>query len=359
VDDGRAGSRIVPIRDLLIECADAPEDTPSVTAVRSGGACAFFEPVSHLCAIHRQVGHSLLPVACQQFPRVSLQDERGIFVTLSHFCPTAAALLVDDKEDLRVVEGPPAFPADFPYDPLDARDALPPLLGPRVLLDPETYDRWERQIVAILARDQLTPECAVDLIASLADALRAWQPGELSLARHFDLAVERVMSQRTPAPGAAANHDRAVDDYRLVLDSVPADLLTSMNRPGELPAAPGASIATGAGGKRNDSADDSRLALANSPWLEPWPQFGPAIRRYLAAKGYGTWLAYQGRGLRSIAFYLRVALSVLRVNAALECERSGGPLDRSMVIAAIRRSDQMLLHASVRQGLARAISRVE
>ena len=45
----------------------------------------------------------MLPESCFQFPRRTLVDERGTFVTLSHFCPTAAAMLADAAEPLTIV----------------------------------------------------------------------------------------------------------------------------------------------------------------------------------------------------------------------------------------------------------------
>ncbi len=93
-------------------------------------------------------------------------------MTLSHYCPTAAGMLFPcqseelgspgDEESagprgsgdpaLRIVEDPPAFPADWPWEGLDARDALPPLLRPGVLMDWPSLERWERFAVSVLGR---------------------------------------------------------------------------------------------------------------------------------------------------------------------------------------------------------------
>ena len=48
------------------------------------------------CAVHTALGHDALPASCQHFPRVCLIDDRGVRVSLSHYCPTAAAMIVDD-----------------------------------------------------------------------------------------------------------------------------------------------------------------------------------------------------------------------------------------------------------------------
>ena len=126
----------------------------TVTALAADGACVFFERGSsmtpHRCAIHRVAGHDAKPLACRQFPRVSLQDARGISVSLSHFCPTAAELLFGPGVPLEIVEAPPAFPSTGDYDGLNAMDALPPLVAPGMLMDLEAYDAWERHMVAVL-----------------------------------------------------------------------------------------------------------------------------------------------------------------------------------------------------------------
>ena len=127
----------------------------TVTALAADGACVFFERgwgvTPHRCAIHRAAGQDAKPVACRQFPRVSLQDARGISVSLSHFCPTAAELLFEPGVPLEVVEAPPAFPSAEGYDGLNAVDALPPLVAPGMLMDLEAYDAWERHMVAVLS----------------------------------------------------------------------------------------------------------------------------------------------------------------------------------------------------------------
>ena len=78
----------------------------SILATTGDGACVFFEPrAGRLCAVHRTVGPRLLPSACRNFPRIALRDPRGVFVTLSHYCPTAARLLLLDR-DLAIVDAP-------------------------------------------------------------------------------------------------------------------------------------------------------------------------------------------------------------------------------------------------------------
>ena len=322
----------------FIRVAEAPDEPPVVAAVRADGACAFYERDSGLCAIHRQAGPSLLPVACRQFPRVSLLDARGLFVTLSHYCPTAAGLLFLDDRPLRIVEAPPAFPRDFDYDPLDARDALPPLLCRDVLLDLGTFGRWEREVVAIFARDDLTVEEALGIVASFTETLRAWNPGAADLGAYFEEALEntRLESRSTQVPATfdVTQDFSPVHHYRLVLGAIPDALRPVVALDG--------------------------LEDACAAWVEPsWTAFAGPVRRYLAAKSFGSWLAYQGYGLRTIVLSLAVALSTLKVNAAIECAKRASPLDRETLTAAIRRTDEMLLHLASREQLARALSGIE
>jgi len=60
-------------------------------AAHEDGTCRFHE--GRLCAIHRQLGPRALPIACRQLPGQALRGGRGTFISLSHFCPTAAGLL--------------------------------------------------------------------------------------------------------------------------------------------------------------------------------------------------------------------------------------------------------------------------
>jgi Fe-S-cluster containining protein len=363
----RTGRLVMPTRTTgarhsaapvpFIPVAEAPADTPVVAAVRGDGACAFYEADTGLCAIHRQAGASLLPVACQQFPRVSLLDGRGLFVTVSHYCPTAARLVFRDDVALGIVEAPAGFQGDFDYDPLDARDALPPLLSPQVLLDAATFGRWEREVVGIFGRDDLGPEEALRLVAAFTEALRTWKPGGTDFSTHFDEARERtglkscstpvghmaqdertgLKSCSTPVGHPAKNRfDPALvrRHYGLVLGAVPDAL-------------------------RPEVSVDA-ISGAWGEWVAPgWPRFAAPVRRYLAAKAFGSWLAYQGEGLRTIVHSLGVALSLLKASVSIECGKAGRPLGRDTFTAAIRRSDELLLHLASREDLARAFSAIE
>jgi hypothetical protein len=60
----------------------------------------------------------------------------------------------------------------------------------------------------------------------------------------------------------------------------------------------------------------------------------PALKRWLAARLFGNWIAYQGDGLQAIVRYLRGCLAIF----STELARGGGPLE------AIRRSDLLIVH---------------
>src|SRR5689334_8871646 len=50
--------------------ADAPRETPAIVAT-CDGECVFHESTGK-CAIHSALGHDALPLACRQFPRVTV-----------------------------------------------------------------------------------------------------------------------------------------------------------------------------------------------------------------------------------------------------------------------------------------------
>jgi Fe-S-cluster containining protein len=100
------------------------EGAPPLLA-RVNGRCVFLDdpenagdaptPEPGRCRIHAALGHEALPLACRQFPRVTVEDPRGVSVTLSHYCPTAAGLLeLDEPEPFHVMDNPLGFPAARP-----------------------------------------------------------------------------------------------------------------------------------------------------------------------------------------------------------------------------------------------------
>jgi hypothetical protein len=78
------------------------------------------------------------------------------------------------------------------------------------------------------------------------------------------------------------------------------------------------------------------------------------VNRWLAARLFGTWIAYQGAGLATIVRYLRAALDVLVVE--LTRTPSHGRPERPDVLEALRRSDYLLVHLADSQRLATLLS---
>lgn len=157
---------------------DAPPDIGGVLAVSRNGHCVFH---GDGCEVQRALGPAAMPTACQHFPREVLIDRRGVFVTLSHYCPTAADLLFQHSGAVAIVEGPPVLSMGDP-EGLDARGVLPPLLVDGVLTDDDGYSAWEAHVVGALTRDddRLPEQTLGELWRDLAIVQR-WRPGPTSL----------------------------------------------------------------------------------------------------------------------------------------------------------------------------------
>jgi hypothetical protein len=235
----------------LVPAPGAPPDVAGTIAVAGDGHCVFHRDG---CEIQRAYGHQALPTACRHFPREVLIDGRGVSVTLSHYCPTALDLLVDHVGPVDIVAGPPAVPAGD-AEGLDARAVLPPLLIDGVLMDLDGYSAWEAHTVRVLtAEEGGMPEQALDALERDLAIVQRWRPGGCSLAE--------------------------------VISSLPG-------------------------------ADTSRSNLMARPDTSAGSGFGPGvedlvIRRYLAARAFASWMAYQAGGVAAVLRSLRFVLSVLR-----------------------------------------------
>jgi hypothetical protein len=266
----------------LLPAPGAPADVAGTLALAETGECVFHRDG---CEIQRASGHAALPSACQHFPREVLIDGRGVFVTLSHYCPTALDLLFDHVGPVEIVEGPPAVPAGDP-EGLDARDVLPPLLAAGVLMDLEGYSAWEALMVRILtADDGRTPDEALALLERDLALVQGWRPGGRSLAD------EILCLPAADVPTAP--------DLRRHVDGV-AD-----------PGSNAEALATAVGPGKGDLT----------------------IRRYLAARAFASWMAYQAGGIAAVPRHLRLVLSLLR-----------GWLAQLSLREAIRQTDLQMLH---------------
>jgi Fe-S-cluster containining protein len=234
-------------------------------ANRTDGACAFLE-TSALCAIHRLGSSAALPVSCRMFPRVVLHDARGTFISLSHFCPTAASMLCSAAGPVTIVDAPETLTGAGDLDGLDARDAWPPLLRPGVLMDVESYGVWEARAIELLTGDGRPAADALAVLDAVTAAITSWSPGGGALRD----AIERAFE-----------------------------------------------------GER------ATLSEAFRPVSSP-----SAINRWLAARLFANWIAYQGDGLDAIVRYLDRCLATFDAELAVDGD----------AIQAIRRSDLAILH---------------
>jgi hypothetical protein len=314
-----------------------PHQARVVLRVSAAGECVFHEKGEpRLCAVHRLLGPDALPSACRQFPRVATLTPLGVSVTLSHYCPTAAGLLFRDGVPLAVVTDAPAFPASRSYEGLDARDALPPFARPGVVMTWASHERFEAHALATLAREELSSDLALAAVAATAERLRAWTARDGA----FDDFAARVIEEVTAPPTPQRSLDAALAEWERAAASVPA----ANPRP------------------RSPRADLEAIGVARADALvdEGWAGLQTPVRRWLAARAFASWLALQGEGLRTTIHGLRVALGVLRAEAARGCaEGSGRTLDAALLKEAIRRSDLLLHHLVDIEAFARDLSRCE
>jgi hypothetical protein len=295
------------------------------------GACPEYDRAARRCRIHREHGELMLPDACFHFPRRALIDDRGTFITLTHFCPTAASMLLDDTRPLRVVTDPVAFPPTRRYEGLDARGEWPPLVRPDVLFDGTAYDVWEGAVIAALATPADGPGAVLASIAGMAERIRRWTADAGPLLPWVTHAVQEQGSTELPAMYRPFAVHAA---HRLAASCVPDGL--------EPPAIP------------DDFAAHEAMLVA--PY---WDAHSSLLLRYVATKAFASWSAYQGRGVRTQVAEWVLALTVLRVEcvrAALTLQR---PLDRGVLHAAVRQSDWLLMHLVDRTRLMTALGTVE
>jgi hypothetical protein len=230
---------------------------------RTQGRCVFYTGApTGGCAVHAALGSASLPDACRQFPRQSVRDPRGVSVTLSHYCPTAASMLarVDDGP-VTVLVGSPAFPDDTNYTGFNADPDIPPLLRADCLMDWDTW--WHAEARAI---DLLTahPESGVPRLGRAIEQLRRWRPGSTALGASVDEAFDEAHSADVTAwrPSPELVQSRTMD----ILEAVPTPW----------------------------RAEAEEAVAHRGP--------APTVRvrsRFLAAHAFANWTAYGGQGLRS------------------------------------------------------------
>ena len=189
---------------MLVTAPDLPDEAAAMVA-RTPGRLRLLSPGLGLCVIHRDMGASQLPATCRYFPRLAVRDRRT-FITLTHCCPTAAAMLFRDDRPLEIVEDPPAFPAAKYEGLVIAPDDWPPL-HPRMLMDHEAT-AWERHMVARCAADATSPEDVVATLERDARILRRYRPDAGPIDRFVaSLPADAVAG---PMPSSLADSLRAV-----------------------------------------------------------------------------------------------------------------------------------------------------
>jgi hypothetical protein len=299
---------------LFVTGGPLPEGAAAVLAADENGTCRFHE--GQRCAIHRQLGPGAMPVACQQFPRQVLRDGRGTFITLSHYCPTAAALLLDSAP-LTIVDAPSSLTLNGAVEGLDATSVLPPLLRPGLLTDLDGYGEWERQSIAVLGSDRWSADAAIGQIAAATGIVSSWAPGRASLkdavAAAFDGASGAIRSAEAAAAQTFVVNTDDLTRYELAAHAVPPGLTA--------PQVP--------------LYSNTATALGVS-WTARHVR---TVRAYLASRLFGNWIAYYASGLLTVVEYLRVCLAVFD----------------QLLVEAIRQSDLLLAHLTDPRTLARSI----
>lgn len=279
---------------------------PGMLLARSSDGWCGFRNDSR-CSLQEAGGEAMLPSACRHFPRIVLRDARGTLLALSHFCPTAAALLFDDQPIAIVDIGPPLAPSE-PIDGLDARDALPPLVRPGLLSDIEGYAAWEEAVVREFAGPQ-SAQRALERIAVATEGVRCW----------------------TPAQGAMAN-------------GVKAAFADPRGR------AAGGGLSRGFDVVREITGPHPLLKMERG-FVESWTSLeaaaGEMLRRpvanYMAACAFGNWTAYRGQGLRTVVAWLEACYDVLRLQLVRQT-REAGTVNPAVLVEAFRMSDLILVH---------------
>jgi hypothetical protein len=332
VEPDRTNAIRAQFGEVLNERGSILRTTPART-------CVLFEPArpdrpSH-CALQRMCGHEALPSACRHFPRIFLRDAYATRVTLSHFCPTAASLLFEPSE-VKIVEASLDLARPDDREGLDARHALPPLLHPRMLMDVESYAAWEGAAIDLLASSP-EPALAIARLASVTERIREWEPPDSLLAMvrsAFQEAAQQTFAHDAIRAGQMELPSTWRDDFQVARAAVPSGL--------SVPDVP-------------ESLDDAHTRFVAATW----GTFSDVICRYLAGRLFGSWVAYQGRGLRTVVASLSCALSVLRVEGIRAAQSAGRVLDAELLRTAVRQADLLLVHKADRQALAEELSRVE
>jgi hypothetical protein len=316
-----ASGRLMPRAahaNALLEFPEPGEEYGGLLGTDDAGRCWFHQPDRDGrsgCTVQQVLGHDALPHACQQFPRVAVLRPGSVAVSLSHYCPTAAGLLLRDAE-ARLENVSTCGSGRRPLEGLDMRSALPPLLRPDVLFTWDGFDRWERFVLEALADSSQSLDATLTSIAVAAERMRQWVPARGCFDDFVARTLARAPTARLPDdPPDAAEPDES--RYDAVRAAVP-DGLASANPAGPV----------------RRSALDGRDQV---------------VRRYLMARTWASWVAHEGSGIRGYVRWILTVRAVLQVEAG----RHANLLD------AVRAADLLLVHLASPRALVRQLSRRE
>lgn len=323
------------VRGHVSQLARGAWQTDGIICHTPDNECVFHAP-EHAkpgCRLEASLGSEAMPFSCRQFPRILLRDQRGWHLSLSAWCGTAAQIIAAGHP----ADGLPSshqhnflsfdhIRADtrIHVEALDALDAWPPLLRPRVLAGHDAYATWEtRVLIDCLAQANLN---GIGLGPSLARALcwteriRAWNTADGSL----DVLVAKPFA---PRDAAWLHFWRTPDSSGI--RQVLAALMAMVPAPWQVPHWP-------AGLTDED--------LSGPPISRIQAEL--ALARYLGTRLVASWVAYQGQGLRSVLASLvsSYALAVL----ALHCHPAR-VVTFGRLTSALRASDWLQLHLLDRQ----------
>ena len=173
-------------------------------------------------------------------------------------------------------------------------------------------------MVARCAEIGSSPEAVLATLQRDARLLRDWKPGGIDAGRRGSRPTRSIRNVRT----RPARSRQVSALYQQVMRAVPDDL-----RP---------------------PPDESGLDAAFADLVSPvWSTFCVPLNRYLAAKAFASWTAYQGRGVMTIVRGLEAALSVVRIESARQCRNAGRALDAELLRDAFRSADFILNHLAV------------
>jgi hypothetical protein len=177
-------------------------------------------------------------------------------------------------------------------------------------------------MVARCADTTRTPEEVLATLARDAALVRQWRPGAIPLSA----AIRALPGAYAPAAAEAALA-ASLERHREVMTAVPPELAPAR--------------------------DEEGLAQAFARFVRPrWGAYRGPVNRFIAAKAFASWTAYQGRGIATIVRGLEAAAALVRVEASRHCRDGGRALDDALMQEAFRSADFVLNHLAVGEDLA-------